>query len=131
MQQTRRDPGTTPARTTTDLIQHAEDMGARIVWALDLPERGRYYPGVDVITIRHGMTERRTVSTLAHELAHLYYGDALCTPVANRRAWRWAARFLIPDDEYAAAEEHHPSPGAIALHLGVTVDVIHAYQETA
>ena len=59
----------TPARTTTDLILHAEDMGARVVWALDLPERGRTYPHVGVIVIRHGMTERRTVSTLGHELA--------------------------------------------------------------
>lgn len=131
MQRMRRSPGTTPARTTTDLILHAEDTGARVVWALDLPERGRYYPGIDVITIRHGMTERRTVSTLAHELAHLHYGDPLCTPATNRRAWRWAARFLIPDDEYAAAEAHDHSPGAIALHLGVTVDVIHAYQKVA
>lgn len=119
----------TPARTTTDLILHAEDMGARIVWARDLPQRGRYYPGVDVIVLRHGMTERRTVSTLGHELAHMYYGDPLCTPAVNRRAWRWAARLLIPDDEYAAAERLHPSPGAIAQHLGVTVDVIRAYQK--
>lgn len=120
----------TPARTTTDLTLHAEDMGARVVWALDLPERGRTYPHVGVIVIRHGMTERRTVSTLGHELAHYYYGDTLCTPAANRRAWRWAARLLIPDADYAHAEQQHHSPGAIAQHLGVVVDVIHAYQES-
>lgn len=121
----------TPARTTTDLIIHAEDMGAAVHWALDLPDRGRYYPGIDVIVIRHGMTERRTVSTLAHELAHLYYRDPLCTSAVGRRAWRWAARLLVPDDEYAAAELLDSSPGAIAQHLGVTVDVIHAYQRAA
>ena len=131
MPQTRIDQATTLARTTTDLITHAEDMGARVVWALNLPERGRTYPHLRVIVIRHGMTERRTVSTLGHELAHHYYGDILCTPAAGRRAWRWAARLLIPDDEYAAAEAHDHSPGAIALQLGVTVDVIHAYQEAA
>ena len=130
MQQTRNSPGTTPA-TTTDLILHAEDMGATIHWALDLPERGRYYPGIDVILIRHGMTERRTVSTLAHELAHHYYGDPLCTPAVNRRAWRWAARLLVGECAYARAELLDPSPGAIAHHLGVTVDVVHAYQRAA
>ena len=130
MQQTRSTRGTTPA-TTTDLILHAEDMGARIVWARDLPERGRTYPHLDVIVIRHGMTERRTVSTLAHELAHHYYGDTLTTPALERRAWRWAARLLIPDDDYARAEMLDPSPGAIAQHLGVTVDVVRAYQKAA
>lgn len=119
--------GTTPARTTTDLILHAEDMGASVVWAQELPERGRYYPGVNLIVIRHGMTERRTVSTLAHELAHHYYGDQLCTPAAGRRAWRWAAHFLIPDRDYAEAEAEHQSAGAIAQHLGVTVDVVRAF----
>lgn len=120
----------TPARTTTDLILHAEDMGARVVWALDLPERGRCYSHLGVIVIRHGMSERRTVSTLAHELAHHYYGDALCTPGVNRRAWRWAARLLIPDDEYAWAEQCHDTVGGIAEHLGVTAEVIHAYRAT-
>lgn len=128
MQRTRRSRGTTPA-TTTDLILHAEDMGATVHWALDLPERGRYYPN-GVIVIRHGMTERRTVSTLAHELAHHYYGDPLCTPAVNRRAWRWAARLLVPDEEYVVAESRHYASGAIAQHLGVTVDVIHGYQAT-
>lgn len=126
---TSRNPGTTRGRTTTDLILHAEDMGARVVWAEDLPQRGRYYPGVNIIVLRHGMTERRTVSTLGHELAHHYYGDPLCTPTVKRRAWRWAARLLVPADEYARAEQHDPSPGAIAQHLGVTVEVIHALQE--
>lgn len=128
MPPTARSPGTTPARTTTDLILHAEDMGARVVWATDLPERGRYYPGVNVIVLRHGMTERRTVSTLAHELAHHYYGDPYCTPAVSRRAWRWAARLLIPCDDYAQAELEHHSQGSIAQHLGVTVEVVTALQ---
>ncbi|MGP9682019.1 ImmA/IrrE family metallo-endopeptidase [Brachybacterium sp. AOP3-A1-3] len=102
-------------------------MGASVFWARDLPERGRYYPGVDVIVLRHGMTERRTVSTLAHELAHHYYGDALCTPPVGRRAWRWAARLLIPARDYAEAEAEHQSAGAIADHLGVTIEVVYAF----
>ena len=131
MQPTARSPGTTPARTTTDLILHAEDMGARVIWALDLPERGRCYPHLDLIVIRHGMTERRTVSTLAHELAHYWYGDTYCTPAVSRRAWRWAARLLVPCDAYAEAEQHHHAPGALAQHLGVTTEIVHALQETS
>lgn len=121
---------TTPARTTTDLILHAEDMGARIAWARDLPERGRRYPN-GVIVIRYGMSERRTLSTLAHELGHHYYGDVYCTPAVERRALRWAGQLLIPPAAYAEAESHHHSPGAIAQHLGVTVEIIHALQESA
>lgn len=131
MQPTARSPGTTPARTTTDLILHAEDMGARVIWALDLPERGRCYPHLDLIVIRHGMTERRTVSTLAHELAHHWYGDTATTDRIERRAWRWAARLLVPCDEYARAEQDHHSPGALAQHLGVTTEIIHALQEAS
>lgn len=127
MPPTARSSGMIPARTTTDLILHAEDMGARVAWAADFPDRGRYYPGVKVIVLRHGMTERRTVSTLAHELAHHYYGDPLCTPPVRRRALRWAARFLIPDEDYAEAEAEHQSAGAIADHLGVTIEVVYAF----
>lgn len=129
MPPTRTTPGTTPARTTTDLILHAEDMGARVVWARDLPERGRWVDGAGVILLRHGMTERRTVSTLAHELAHHYYRDGIQTPAVERRAWRWAARLLVPPEDYARAEQYHPAPGAIAQHLGVTVEIIYALQE--
>ena len=117
-------------RTTTDLIHHAHTHGITIIWALDLPERGRWIDGARVIALRHGMTERRTVSTLAHELAHAHHGDVCSTPSAEARAWQWAARLLIDDDAYAHAEALHPSAGAIAVELGVTTDVITAYQHT-
>ena len=124
------DRATTPARTSTDLILLAENMGARVVWARDLPERGRCYPN-GIIVIRHGMTERRTLSTLAHELAHHHYGDTFCSPAAERRAWRWAARLLVSCDAYAQAEQFHHSTGAIAQHLGVTTESITALWEAA
>lgn len=52
-------------RTTTDLITWAEADGAVILWSPDLPERGRYIRALDAIVLRHGMTERRTLSNLA------------------------------------------------------------------
>lgn len=118
---------TTPA--TTDLIHHAEDMGLTVSWVQHLPERGRWVPGAGTIILRHGMTERRTVSTLAHELGHAYYLDGHHTPAIERRAWRWAGRLLVTPAAYARAEQHHHAPGALAQHLGVTVDIIYALQE--
>lgn len=127
MQPTRTAPETIPARTT-DLIEHAERLGLTVVWALDLPERGRYVPGVEVIALRHGMTERRTVSTLAHELGHARHGDWCSSPAAERRAWAHAARLLIDAGDYATAERLCSSRGGIAAELGVTVEVIDAYR---
>lgn len=130
MPPTRRSPETIRARTSTELIRYAESLGLTVCWALELPERGRWVDGVGVILLRYGMTERRTVSTLAHELAHHHYGD-ICGSDRESRAWRWAARLLIPPGDYARAEGIHHSPGAIALELGVTVDVVKAYQAAA
>ncbi len=67
------------------------------------------------------------VGLLVLELAHDHYGDALCTRPVGCRAWRWAARLLIPDEDYADAEAEHQSAGAIAEHLGVTVEIVHAW----
>lgn len=130
MSPTRRSLTTIPARTTTDLIAYAEQQDITVIWAANLPERARWIEGVKIIVLRYGMTERRTVSTFAHELAHHHYGD-VCGFTSEARAWRWAARLLIPDHDYAEAETMDPSPGGLARHLGVTVDVIHAYQEAA
>ncbi|GAA1327431.1 hypothetical protein GCM10009592_14260 [Brachybacterium rhamnosum] len=67
---------------------------------------------------------------LAHELGHAHYNDV--GPQGDReeaRAWRFAARHLVDVDSYAAAEqEHGPHPGALAAALGVTPDVVKAFQ---
>ncbi|WP_058234993.1 ImmA/IrrE family metallo-endopeptidase [Devriesea agamarum] len=119
-------PETIPAKTT-DLITYAEAAGIRVFWSPDLPERGRYIPGINVIVLRHGMTEARTVSTLAHELAHAHFGDWCVDEATERRAWRWAARLLISPVEYALAEAIHHAPGAIARELGVTREIVEAF----
>ena len=116
---------TIPAKTNS-LIDYAHSRGIRVEWALDLPERGRYIPALDMIVLRHGMTEARTVSTLAHELGHAYYGDWCATPRSEARAWRYAANLLIDPQELAHAEALTPHPGAIAKTLGITTDVLNA-----
>lgn len=79
-----------------------------------------------IISLRHGLGDVQARCTLAHELAHHYYGD---TPGVDgkraafqeRRADRWAAERLISASDYALAERlHGPHPGAIATELGVT-----------
>lgn len=127
MQQTQSGMEMTPAKTTA-LCELAESLGIRVRWALDLPERGRYLPGVELIMLRHGMTEARTASTLAHKMAHAHYGDWCTDEKRERRAWRYAAGLLISPAEYARAEALHDSAGAIARELGVTSEVVEAYQ---
>lgn len=74
------------------------------------------------------MTERRTVSVIAHELGHWWAGDWCSTAAAERGAWRFAGELLIDPVAYAAAEVEHCSAGAIAQALGVLTDVIHGYR---
>ena len=114
---------TTPAKTET-LIDYAHSRGIRVEWAIELPERGRYIPALNLIVLRHGMTERRTVSTLAHELGHAHYGDWCSVPDAEARAWRYAAKILVSEAELRLAWSLHESAGAVARELGVTQEVI-------
>lgn len=81
------------------------------------------------IWLRPDLTDAETRSILAHKLGHAALGHAGPQPAwAEARAWRHAARLLITDDFYAAAEaEHGPHAGALAVTLDVTQDVITAY----
>lgn len=100
------------------------------MWASDQPDQARWHEGVSVVSVRYGMTERRTVSVLAHELGHWWHGDWCSGPAAERGAWRFAGAMLVDPDEYAAAELEHSSAGAIARELGVLTDVVHGYRAT-
>ena len=126
MPPTLNDRATIPAKTN-NLIDYAHSRGIRVEWALDLPERGRYIPALNLIVLRHGMTEARTVSTLAHELGHAYYGDWCSAPGAEARAWKYAARLLVPESRLAHLETVYDTSGEIARELGVTTDLLAAY----
>lgn len=86
------------------------------------------YSWVDkrIISLRHGLGEVQARCTLAHELAHHYYGDmpgvdGKRAAFQERRADRWAAERLISTADYELAERlHGPHLGAIAAELGVT-----------
>lgn len=117
----------------TDLITLAESAGLAIVYEPCLPHHGRYYRDRGEIRLQPGMTERANRSLLAHELGHAWRGDeGPCQPAAERAAWRIAARLLIDPHEYRIAERiHGPGVGALAAELGVTTEVVEAWQSAA
>lgn len=98
------------------------------MWAAGQPDEARWHEGVQIISVRHGMSERRTVSVIAHELGHWWNADWCSTGAAERRAWRFAGQLLVDPVQYASAELQHPSAGAIAQMLGVLTDVVHGYR---
>lgn len=114
-----------------NLDKIAELFSVTIVETKDLhPEySGMYIHHRRLILLRSGLDSWNRRSVLAHELAHAYYRDEIYgDPRIENRANRWAARLLITDDEYRAAELIHGShPGAIAHELGVNVDVVHTW----
>jgi Zn-dependent peptidase ImmA (M78 family) len=86
------------------------------------------------ITLRSDLGPVNRRCTLAHELGHHVHGDAP-TPDRHtyarqeRRAWEWAATFLIDAETYKQAElTVGPHPGALAAELGVTVHLIRVWR---
>lgn len=112
------------------LLQHCADLGLEVDWA-DLGDRrrGEYWRDNDLIVLSTRLTQRQAVVCLAHEIAHAHFGDTCSTPAIERRAWEYAAGFLISPQEYAEAERMvgcHPA--ALALELDVTVKLIRAWR---
>ncbi|MGQ4531811.1 ImmA/IrrE family metallo-endopeptidase [Dermabacteraceae bacterium P13138] len=120
-------PPKTPAKTET-LCDWAEQNGIPVIWTPHLSEAGRWVQTHGVILIRPDMPEAATVSVLAHELGHWWYGDTGSSSSIEARAWQWAARVLIDPADYARAEQIHPSAGSIARELGVLTDVVDGYR---
>ena len=109
-----------------DLDKIAELFGVRVGETNNLdPEwNGMYLHDRRLILIRKGLDYWKRRSILAHEIGHTFYGDEHHgDPRLELRADQYAARLLISEDAYRAAEHlHGPHPGAIAQELGVTPD---------
>lgn len=134
-------PWRTAARTnrrrapisTDDLYQLAAALGVTITEHTGGP-KGRYTHQARIISLRRGLLHRELRCTLAHELAHAVAGDeptgiawldARMERIADERAARW----LITEDTYAAAERLvGPHPGALARELGVTLHILGVWQ---
>lgn len=105
-------------------------LGVELIYTNELPPQrlGCYLDDERRILIRaslHGALEQET---LAHEYAHAWYRDRSRHPAIEWRAWRTAARLLVDDDAYAAAELVSDDAGFIARELGVTIRIIEAYR---
>jgi Zn-dependent peptidase ImmA (M78 family) len=89
-----------------------------------LPVRGLYFPELQAICIRSGLTQSGRRCVLAHELAHHVLGhqphpDRLERGRMEVRAARWAACRLISLEELAAAVRGALSWGEVAETLDV------------
>ncbi|RTE49609.1 ImmA/IrrE family metallo-endopeptidase [Actinobaculum sp. 352] len=117
----------------TDLANRVEQAGVRIVWAHLTPgHTGAADPATSTIYLDTILdaTPRHAISTLAHELGHLTLGHTGPQPAHIEAATdEWAARLLISPVDYATAEHLlGPNPYLLAVELGVTEELIHAWQ---
>lgn len=124
-------PDTSNAPTTSQLIDRATAAGIRVFWtAPSYKKQAVYAHAAGVIWLRRDLTDAEARSLLAHELGHHHYGDdGPQPPHLEARAWRWAARILIPHSAYAHAERVVGNEvGALAEFLDVTREAIEAYR---
>jgi hypothetical protein len=124
-------PDTWTGPSTDQLIDRATTAGLRVCWTPPTyPRQAAYGHAAGTIWLRRDLTDAEARSLLAHELGHHYYLDHGPQPDwIEDRAWRWAAKLLLPGCTYPCAElEHGPSIPALAEALNVTAEVIVAYQ---
>ena len=121
-------------RDIPHLIDVATEMGITVVERKGR-HRGGYHDGLRQIRLNPGMSERVTRSFLAHEIAHAVFRDVPSPygPVKakqERRAWEWAALYLIDPASFAETEKHRDghSP-SMATALMVTVEVVDALRQ--
>lgn len=120
-----------PGPNSHTLADYAQTQGLSIHWRTTQVGNAAYSYEKRSILIDPALTEAETRSLLAHELAHHHYRDnGPQPPHIEARAWRWAARLLLTDADYATAERlHDGSIPAMAEELGVTAEIIHAYRQ--
>ena len=117
-----------------DLLRLVDEQGLRLI---ERPGRtlGGYDHASRSIRLDPGMSARTMRSVLAHELGHAALGHTVTTHAVLRRrqerqADAWAARRLIAPAAYAAAEALRGTHRAsLAFELGVTIELVTAYQE--
>lgn len=115
--------------TLRSLLTEARQLGVQVHQTqLDAGELGFYDHENRTIAVALGITRAQFICTLAHELAHAYYGEPCESGSGDRRARRRAAALLIDHDQYAAAEAIDSHPGAIAEELGLTLKVVEDFR---
>lgn len=90
------------------LLGIARDLGVRVqVAALPVGKLGFYRHQTREVWIDVDLAPSELLSTFAHEVAHAIYGHVDSVPEQEAEADRWAALFLIEDDEWHAYLEAH------------------------
>lgn len=119
--------------STEDLARYALSVtGHPLAWHIGGP-KGFWLPDTGSISIRHGMSEAQTRSTLAHELAHAE-SDHPCgnDPSIENAAHKRAAQMLITRDQYAQVERIYGADICrIAEELNVTVHLTKIWRDTS
>lgn len=108
-------------------MEIADSLGVRVMHGALPCENGIYYNDLGLILLHSGLSSTLERCTLGHELGHAYFKHEFTTEATELAANRYAARLLIDDCEYAAAEEMSDSPLFIAQELGVTLAIIQAF----
>ncbi|OIH81921.1 hypothetical protein BLJ79_21410 [Arthrobacter sp. UCD-GKA] len=109
------------------LMSIAAELGVRVMHGALPAENGIYYRDLGLVVLHVGLSETLELCTLAHELGHAHHGHTDTSEASEFAANRFAARLLIDDREYAAAEGMSDSPLFIAQELGVTLALVRAY----
>lgn len=114
------------------LLRHASALGFSVHAArLEPGILGEYYRDEREVYYDLRLTPAEQRSVLAHELGHAFHGHWYqCeeNALAERQADIYAARLLIDPAEYARLERIDPDQHHLAEELGVTVDVIFAFE---
>ena len=116
-----------------ELLAELEGMGLNVEWRpLQGLERGQYFHRDRLVVIRCGLTMPQRRSTLAHELVHARREDVGPQPAyVERRVDVQASKILISPTEYMLAERMYgPCVPKLAVELGVTQQLVRAYQGT-
>lgn len=125
------DDGRPTSPTLSDLAALASHMGYGLhMRHLDDPELlAVTNTQAQTISYAWGLTHDEQRSVIAHELGHAHYGHDCSTARNEREADTWAANLLVDPATYAALEREGHDHHGIAEHLGVTLDIVHAFQQ--
>lgn len=118
--------------STDDLLTLAELVTGRPVrWYRGGP-KGEWDRGSRRISVRYGMSDAQTRSTLAHEIAHVLHDDpADCHSGQEGKADRFAAHLLIRPAPFARAEfAYGGDDDRIAEELGVTRHLVRVWKKS-
>lgn len=123
--------GRSTSPTLSDLASLASHMGYGLhMRHLDDPEVLAVTDTTDrTISYVWGLTHAEQRSVIAHELGHAHYEHDCSSDRNEREADAWAANLLVDPESYANLEREGHDHHAIADHLGVTLDVVHAFQQ--